>query len=73
MLRFRCVLLSLVIVVVVLAIMVFVLENRQSVVFSFLGTSGPEMPASVFVTLSLIIGFLIGPMFSALMKIIRRS
>ncbi|WP_273017468.1 LapA family protein [Pseudomonas sp. SWRI18] len=53
--------------------MVFVLENRQSVVFSFLGTSGPEMPASVFVTLSLIIGFLIGPMFSALMKIIRRS
>ncbi len=61
---FRRVIVSLLVLFIVLVLVVFVLENRQRIVFSFLGWSWPEMPASVFVAASLIVGMLIGPIFS---------
>lgn len=43
-----------------LTVVAFVLENQQGVVFSFLGWSTPELPASVIAVLALVVGMLIG-------------
>ncbi|QRK82842.1 DUF1049 domain-containing protein [Pseudomonas granadensis] len=45
----------------VLIVLAFVLENQQSVSLLFLGFSGPQLPVSVVVVLTLLIGMLIGP------------
>ncbi|MBN6775243.1 DUF1049 domain-containing protein [Pseudomonas granadensis] len=45
----------------VLIVLAFVLENQQSVTLLFLGFSGPQLPVSVVVVLTLLIGMLIGP------------
>ncbi|MGF6113692.1 LapA family protein [Pseudomonas sp. ADAK2] len=55
------VLLGLVLLLLVLAILAFVLENQQSVSLLFLGWAGPQLPVSVVMVLSLLIGMLIGP------------
>ncbi|MDF3197204.1 lipopolysaccharide assembly protein LapA domain-containing protein [Pseudomonas sp. 1912-s] len=60
--------LILAIFVVVLAILAFVLENQQAVTLSFFGWSSAQWPAAVFVTLALIVGMLIGPIFGALVR-----
>jgi uncharacterized integral membrane protein len=44
-----------------LVVLVFVLENQQSVALLFLGLSGPQLPVSLIVVLALLIGMLIGP------------
>lgn len=49
-----------------LVILVFVLENQQAVSLTFFGWSFPELPASVFITLSLIVGMLVGPVLTLL-------
>ncbi|WP_130929862.1 LapA family protein [Pseudomonas sp. Sample_20] len=46
---------------VVLVVLAFVLENQQSVSLLFLGFSGPQLPVSVVAVLALLIGMLIGP------------
>ncbi|KIK86714.1 DUF1049 domain-containing protein [Pseudomonas koreensis] len=51
----------------VLAVLAFVLENQQSVSLLFLGFSGPQLPVSVLVVLALLIGMLIGPMLGWLL------
>jgi len=51
-----------------LAILVFVLENQQSVSLSLLGLTTEQMPISVFVVLALILGMLIGPLLGALFR-----
>ncbi|MCP1477257.1 putative membrane protein [Pseudomonas sp. EB276 TE3739] len=45
----------------VLVVLAFVLENQQSVSLLFLGFSGPQLPVSVVAVLALLIGMLIGP------------
>ncbi|MGF6209954.1 LapA family protein [Pseudomonas frederiksbergensis] len=55
------VLLGLVLLLLVLAILAFVLENQQSVSLLFLGWAGPQLPVSVVMVLALLIGMLIGP------------
>lgn len=62
------IILVLAIFVVVLAVLAFVLENQQAVSLSFLGWSTAQWPAAVFVTLALIVGMLIGPLFGALVR-----
>lgn len=52
--------LVLIVLIVALAILAFVLENQQDVALAFLGWSTPELPVSVFVTLALIVGMLVG-------------
>ncbi|KAB0490626.1 LapA family protein [Pseudomonas vancouverensis] len=45
----------------ILAILAFVLENQQSVSLLFLGWAGPQLPISLIVVLTLLIGMVIGP------------
>ncbi|CRM06265.1 MULTISPECIES: lipopolysaccharide assembly protein LapA domain-containing protein [Pseudomonas] len=54
--------------IVALAIVGFVLENQQSASLSFLGWSSATLPVSVFVTLALILGMLLGPVLFLLFK-----
>jgi len=46
----------------VLAILAFVLENQQSVSLLFLGWAGPQMPISLVMVLALLIGMVVGPL-----------
>ncbi|WP_339431150.1 MULTISPECIES: lipopolysaccharide assembly protein LapA domain-containing protein [unclassified Pseudomonas] len=55
------ILLGVFILLLVLVILAFVLENQQSVSLLFLGFSGPQLPVSLVVVLALLIGMLIGP------------
>lgn len=60
--------LVLIVLIVALAILAFVLENQQDVALAFLGWSTPQLPVSVFVTLALIVGMLVGPFLSLLVR-----
>lgn len=51
-----------------LGIVGFVLENQQPASLSFLGWSSGIMPVSVFVTLALMLGMLLGPLLYLLFK-----
>lgn len=55
-------LLGVFILLLVLTILAFVLENQQSVSLMFLGWSGPQLPVSLVMVIALLIGMLIGPM-----------
>jgi uncharacterized integral membrane protein len=58
------VLLGIFILLLVLAILAFVLENQQSVSLLFLGWTGPELPVSLMMVLALLIGMVVGPLLS---------
>lgn len=60
--------LVLIVLIVALAILAFVLENQQDVALAFLGWSTPQLPVSVFVTLALIVGMLVGPLLGLLVR-----
>lgn len=49
------------ILLLILVVLAFVLENQQSVSLLFLGFSGPQLPVSLLMVLALLIGMLIGP------------
>ncbi|MDX9670276.1 MULTISPECIES: lipopolysaccharide assembly protein LapA domain-containing protein [unclassified Pseudomonas] len=55
------ILLGVFILLLVLVILAFVLENQQSISLMFLGLAGPQLPVSVVVVVALLIGMLIGP------------
>lgn len=55
------ILLGVFILLLILVILAFVLENQQSVSLLFLGLSGPQLPISLIVVLALLVGMLIGP------------
>jgi uncharacterized integral membrane protein len=61
------VLLGVFILLLVLTILVFVLENQQSVSLMFLGWAGPQLPVSLVIVLALLIGLLIGPLLGWLL------
>lgn len=65
--------LVLIVLIAALAILAFVLENQQDVALAFLGWSTPQLPVSVFVTLALIVGMLVGPFLSLLVRRKNRS
>ncbi|MCF4982417.1 lipopolysaccharide assembly protein LapA domain-containing protein [Pseudomonas gessardii] len=65
--------LVLIVLIVALAILAFVLENQQDVALAFLGWSTPQLPVSVFVTLALIVGMLVGPLLGLLAQRKRRQ
>jgi len=50
------------ILLLVLVILAFVLENQQSVSLLFLGWAGPELPVSLIVVLALLVGMIFGPL-----------
>ncbi|WLG83414.1 LapA family protein [Pseudomonas cucumis] len=55
------VLLAVFVLLLVLAILAFVLENQQSVSLLFLGWAGPQLPVSLIMVIVLLIGMVIGP------------
>ncbi|WNF57332.1 LapA family protein [Pseudomonas sp. SG20052] len=55
------VLLGMVVLLLILAVLAFVLENQQSVSLLFLGWSGPQLPVSLVLVIALLFGMLIGP------------
>ena len=59
--NFKRLLVGLFILLLVLLILAFVLENQQGVSLMFLGWSGPQLPVSVVMVLALLIGMVIGP------------
>jgi uncharacterized integral membrane protein len=61
------VLLALFVLLLVLAILAFVLENQQSVSLLFLGWAGPQLPVSLIVVIALLIGMTVGPVLSWLL------
>lgn len=57
------VLLAAFVLLLILAILAFVLENQQSVSLLFLGWAGPELPISLVMVVALLMGMVIGPIF----------
>ncbi|WP_323165103.1 LapA family protein [Pseudomonas atacamensis] len=55
------ILLGVFLLLMVLVVLAFVLENQQSVSLLFFGFSGPQLPVSVVAVLALLVGMLIGP------------
>ncbi|QQZ40479.1 LapA family protein [Pseudomonas sp. SK3(2021)] len=55
------VLLVVFILLLVLAILTFVLENQQPVSLLFLGWGWPQLPVSLITVIALLMGMLIGP------------
>ncbi|MFP3494795.1 LapA family protein [Pseudomonas sp. SIMBA_059] len=70
---FKRVVLLLVVLVAVLAVLGFVLENQQGVSLSFLGWATVQLPVAVFVVLALIVGMLIGPLLGVVVGGRRRK
>lgn len=60
--------LGVILLVLILAVVAFVLENQQGVALSFLGWTSAKLPVAVFVVLALIVGTLIGPFLGVLTK-----
>jgi putative membrane protein len=58
------VLLAVLVLLLILAILAFVLENQQSVTLLYLGWAGPQLPISLIMVLVLLIGMVIGPLLS---------
>lgn len=61
------------VLLLVLAILAFVLENQQSVSLLFLGWGGPQLPVSVIVVIALLVGMLVGPFLGWLVGRAARS
>jgi uncharacterized integral membrane protein len=55
------VLLGVFLLLLVLAILAFILENQQSVSLLFLGWAGPQLPVSLVMVSALLVGMVIGP------------
>jgi len=67
------ILLAVFILLLVLGILAFVLENQQSVSLLFLGWAGPQLPVSLVMVLALLIGMVIGPIISWLLGRVTRA
>lgn len=52
------------ILLLVLVVLAFVLENQQTISLIFLGWSAPQLPASLVMVLALLVGMLIGPILA---------
>ncbi|MFJ2694533.1 LapA family protein [Pseudomonas sp. NPDC087336] len=61
------VLLAVFVLLLILAILAFVLENQQSVTLLFLGWAGPQLPVSVVMVIALLVGMVIGPIIGWLL------
>ena len=65
--NFKRVFLGIFVLLLVLVILAFVLENQQSVSLLFLGWSVPLLPISLIVIAALLIGMLVGPVLAWLL------
>lgn len=67
------VLLAVFVLLVILIVLAFVLENQQPVSLLFLGGAGPQLPVSVITVAALLIGMLIGPLLGWLLRRMSRA
>jgi uncharacterized integral membrane protein len=54
------------------AILVFMLENQQSVSLFFLGWEGPQLPVAIYVSLALLCGVAFGPLLVVGRRLVSR-
>lgn len=71
--NFKRVMVVVITLLIVLATVVFVLENQQPVSLVFLGWSAPELSVAVPVIVALLIGMLIGPFLGWVMSLRKKS
>ncbi|WP_219268042.1 LapA family protein [Pseudomonas sp. Xaverov 259] len=71
--RFKRVIAMLVVLVLLLCIVAFVLENQQSVSLQFLGWAAPQLPVSVFVVVALLVGMIVGPLMAWVARARRKT
>lgn len=71
--NFKRVLLAVIVLLLILAILAFVLENQQLVTLLFLGWAGPQLPVSLVVVLALLMGMVIGPVIGWFLRRIARG
>lgn len=69
---FRQVVLVIAALALVSIVLVFTLENQQSISLLFLGWGTPELPVSVFIIIALLVGLLIGPVLMCALNLRRR-
>ncbi|VVP78269.1 hypothetical protein PS914_01948 [Pseudomonas fluorescens] len=62
--NFKRAMLAVFVLLLVLAILAFVLENQQSVSLLFLGWAGPQLPVSLAILSALLAGMVVGPLLS---------
>jgi lipopolysaccharide assembly protein A len=67
------VLLAVFLLLMILIVLAFVLENQQPVSLLLLGWAGPALPVSVIAIAALLIGMLIGPLLGWLLGRITRA
>jgi putative membrane protein len=61
---FKRVIVGVFLLLLVLAVLAFVLENQQSATLLFLGWAAPQLPISFILVLVLLIGMVIGPVIA---------
>ena len=66
--NFKRVMLAVFVLLLVLAILAFVLENQQSVSLVFVGWSTPQLAVSVYILGALLLGLAIAPLLGLLMS-----
>lgn len=69
----RRILLGAFVLLLVLAILEFVLENQQSISMRFFGWEGPQLPVSAITIVALLIGMLVGPLLGWLFGCVFRD
>lgn len=62
------VLLAVFVLLLILAILAFVLENQQSVSLVFVGWSTPQLAVSVYILGALLLGLAVGPLLGLIMS-----
>ncbi|UZE19648.1 lipopolysaccharide assembly protein LapA domain-containing protein [Pseudomonas sp. B21-054] len=65
--------LAIFVLLMILVVLAFVLENQQQVSLSFLGWAGPQLPVSAIAVIALLIGMLLGPLLGWLLGRIKRA
>lgn len=71
--RLKRILFAVLVLLTVLAVLAFVLENQQPVSLLFLGWAGPELPVSVIAVVALLFGMLLGPLLGWLIARVTRK
>ena len=65
--------LSVLLLVLSVAILIFMLENNQPHALLFLGWLSPPLPIALYIVLALLIGWVTGPLIGLLFKKRRKS
>jgi uncharacterized integral membrane protein len=70
---FTRVLTLIVALMIIVATIVFILENRQAVSLVFFGWSAPQLSLAIPVIVALLVGMLIGPLLGWMMKLRKKN